>query len=262
MFSVTSPVFVSANSIFEYTNDFYAQHRNYILPLRRNFVANSDNTLVSVRNAPGSELEIALFENGEIVFVEFSCLYDGEFWGLVVIHENNFPDDYGWVNLDEFLVLYDYVSFEKDHVDELHEYTGNFENIDAAGAMIAWQWPGSGVPLWTIDRVNTSSLSIAYAYMDDDGREWGFIRYIFGGGNIWVCLSDPLNPDIPAFNPAPPPGVWLSDTEHTDIATLDGTSFLFPVILVSVVAVTSIVLIFVLWTPNKKNTKVEVFRND
>src|SRR5215469_2087459 len=53
-------------------------------------------------------------------------------------------------------------------------------------------------------------------YKDSEGREWGKVGYYadVGGGSYvsgWVCLGDPGNSDIPAFNPAPKPKKWSPD---------------------------------------------------
>ena len=251
---VSDPVQIAHPENIIYSgNGFYARNRSHILYLGRSFVANSDTGYVPVRYAPGLEDEMTRVDNGNIVFLEYSCLYDGEFWGLIAVTRSPEPK-VGWVKLDDFLVLYDYVAFEEEHIDTLTRHSGNLDEIDKAGTMIAWSWPGSGISFWTVEGVNTSSLSIAHAYTDYDGREWGFIRYISNSDNIWVCTSDPVNPDIPAFNPAPPPGGWVSDTVHTDIAELNKSPFLLAFILVSFLAVSSVVLILVLWKA-KRNQK-------
>ena len=73
-------------------------------------------------------------------------------------------------------------------------------------------------------------ISIAYAYRDQQGRIWGFTYmsyshrsypspyidnrpyYVNRSLTGWVCLSDPSNGDIPAFNPAPLPTKWRPDS--------------------------------------------------
>jgi len=242
-------------------SDFFLKHREHILYLGRSFVVNSDTGFVTVRDAPDLETSIALLENGDILFVDYSCLYDGEFWGLTSVTGSALQKA-GWVKLSELLVLYDYVAFEEDHIDALYQYKGNMEKIKEAEAMIAWSWPGSGIPMWTIENVGTSGISVAYAFMDDEGREWGFFRSFYGGGNIWVCISDPLNPDIPVFNPTPDPAVWISDTEHTDINKQGMFSILPVIAVVSALAISSVLLIVLLWKPNKENVKTEESKND
>ena len=238
----------------EFDDSFYTRFSAQILNLGRTFIASGENNYVSVMDAPDLENEIARLENGESVFMEYSCLYKGKYWGYMAIPGSS-TDEYGWVMLDELLVLYDYVSFREDNIDDIFSGFFNVQNIRDAEAVIAWEWPGSGVPLWTVEGLDIGMFNFAYYYWDEGGRAWGFIRYLHGGGNIWVCISDPINPDIPAFNPAPPPAKWISDTEHTDIARFSGlginSGITFIIALVVVLVLSSILLILVFWKQEK-----------
>jgi len=71
-----------------------------------------------------------------------------------------------------------------------------------------WMGPGSGNPLYTFKDVDADTAHVYPAYKDTEGREWGYIPYFCGSRHIWICLSDPVNRDIPAFNPAPEPILW------------------------------------------------------
>ena len=237
---LTFPAIVFADVIVEPENDFYQKHQSRILVLGRRFVANGEDGSVSVQNAPGSSGSAAKIENGETAFMKYSCRYDGAFWGFTTERS-------GWVKLDQMLVLYDYVAFEEEHKDEIYRYSGDYAAIKETNAAIAWPWPGCGTPLWIIRDVNSDSLRVVHAYRDEGGREWGFVRYIFGSKNIWVCLSDPLNRAIPAFNPAPEPVRWVSETPHTEIPRSDNTVLMLITVLVAVLVVGTAVLIRVCW---------------
>lgn len=232
-------------------NDFFAREREHILYLGRFFLANGADGYASAKDAPDSKNEIARLENGNHYYVQNSCLYDGEFWGMIPIVEEDLYAIY-WVRLDEFLVIYDYISFEEEHINELYPYTGSKEEIKEAGAIVAWSRPGAEKPLYTIEEINTNSFAIEHVYMDTNGREWGFIRYMPNRGNIWVCLSDPLNTELPAFNPNPAPRVWKSDTEHIDIAELSKPPVTLIIVLGAIISAASILLIYIFWKPNTK----------
>lgn len=232
----------------EKDNDFYKQHRAQCVYLGRSFCVNSADGSVDVKKAPDSKDRKYLLGNGKIVYIECSCLYNGKYWGLA---ENTRG---GWIRLDQMLVLYDYVAFEEDHFDELYIYDGDYAGIKAARSAVAWPWPGADTPLWTIENLNTESFSVSCAYKDEQGREWGFVTYLYGSRNIWICLSDPLSHDIPAFNPAPGPSVWVSETAHVDIGGAGRTenqSLALPIILVAALAAGTVVLIKVFWKPKK-----------
>ena len=148
------------------------------------------------------------------------------------------------------LVLYDYVSFQEKFGHDFYTYSGEYERISEARGAVAWLWPGTdSPPLWTYEDLDADSFWVQYAYMDEDGREWGFVTYLYGRRNIWVCLSDPLNRDIPAFNPATEPEVWVSDTEHTNIKKTNDPMIIIILVLVAALAIGTVVLIKAFWKP-------------
>ena len=254
-FLLISTCFAYADLIIEPANDFFSRNRRECVFLGRSFCVNGAVGSVSVKEAPGSKKEIAVIENREIIFLEYSCLYKGEYWGLASIVN---PDKtsaqwrlYGWVNTNQLFVFYDYVAFEEGHFKELYSYKGDYAEIKKTGAAIAWPWPGAGAPLWTIEDLDTSSFRVSYAYTDEQGREWGFVTYLYGSPNIWFCLSDPLNRDIPAFNPAPEPTPWESETVHIDIGKSANPTLAPIIVLVVALVIGTVVLIKLFWKPNR-----------
>ena len=135
-----------ADVIIEPDNGFYARHASQMVYLGRNFVANGEDGYVAIKYEPGSRDEITSLKNGEVIYMQYSCLYDGEFWGFTFKYS-------GWVKLDQMLVLYDYVAFAEEHWDEFYSYSGDYKEIKENRAMIAWPWPGADAPLWTIENV-------------------------------------------------------------------------------------------------------------
>ena len=235
------PIFTAyADLLIEPENDFYAQHRNQIIYLGRSFLANGANGFTTVKKEPGSKNEIAKLHNGEVTYVQYSCLFNGEFWGILTHVGTSSNGKTGWVRLDEMLVLYDYVAFEEDHFNEIYYYNGDYNEIQENRSAIAWPWPGADAPLWTFEDLDMNSFRASYAYKDNEGREWGFVTYLFGSRNVWFCLSDPLNRDMPVFNPAPEPSVWESETVHIDIRqqidTQEKESLMLLIIIVLIVA--------------------------
>ena len=256
LFLAIPALIVSADVIYEPRNDFYQQNRDKCVYLGRSFYANGDGGSVSVKNEPGDGRELESVKNGEVLEIEYSCLYESEYWGLVY--------ESGWVKMDQLLVIYDYISFDEEHQGEFYQYNGDYAEIKKAGAALAWHWPGSGEPIWTIQDIDTESFYVSHAYKDKDGREWGFVTYFYGSRNIWVCISDPMNRNIPAFNPAPEPVFWKSDTTHKEIEESDKSktssyelngsdNFTLWIIIGSVAAlvIVTAVLIMIFWRPNK-----------
>jgi hypothetical protein len=239
-----APLTAYADMIYEPENEFYKQNRSYIVFLGRSFIANGEGEAVSVKKEPGAKNDIHTLKNGEVTYIQYSCLYDGDFWG--------FTFDYsGWIKLDQMLVLYDYISFEEDHLEEFYSYDGDYTAIKDTMAAIAWPWPGCETPIWTFEGLDTEHFWASFAYRDEEGREWGFISYLYGSRNIWVCLSDPLKRDMPAFNVAAAPAPWVSETEHTDIGRSANPPLTLIICLVAVLVIGTAALIKIFWKPNK-----------
>ena len=235
-----------ADAIAISENDFYNRHRGECVFLGRNFSANGEEGRVFVVNAPGSKKEIATIKNGETIYFEYSCLYEGGFWGLS-------PGLDVWADLSQFLVLYDFIAFEEEHLGEFYPYEGDYGEIEKAGRALAWPWPGADAPLWAIEDIELEYFWADCAWRDEQGREWGFFSYSRGGSDIWICLSDPENRDLASFNPGAGPEPWESETEHTNISAQGGLPIILIIVIVLVAAVvlSTVLLIRKFWKPNK-----------
>ena len=243
-----------AEPISKPENDFFNRHRNDCMYLGRSFVSNSADGFVTLQKEPGSNEEGPKIENGEIVNIEYSCLYKGNFWGFIPSYTNKssqWQEFCGWVKIDgQLLVLYDYVAFEEDHLGEFYSYKGDFAEIKKTRAAVAWPWPGADSPLWTIEDLDTTNFWVLHAYKDEQGREWGFVTYLFGSPDVWFCLSEPLSREIPALNLAPPPMVWESETAHKDVGKTEPLMLI--VILVVALVIGTAILIKIFWKSNTK----------
>ena len=245
-----------ADIIIEPDNDFYKQHQGQINTLGRSFVANGESGSVGVKKEPGARSDWNRLQNGEAVYIQYSCLYNGAYWGITEWVGDKTGGKFGWVKLDEMLVLYDYVSFDEDHLDEFYAYRGDYAAITETRAALAWPWPGSEAPLWTVEDLDTENFRVSHAYTDEQGREWGFVNYLYGSRNIWVCLSEPLNRDIPVFNPTPAPARWVSETVHINIEESgnieesENQTIVLIIVLVAAWAIGTVVLIKVFWKPD------------
>jgi hypothetical protein len=236
-----------ADVLFEPQNDFYEQHSRHILYLGRSFIVSSADGSAAVRNAPGERTSTGKIQSGEIIYLEFSCLYDGDFWGFAPRHD-------GWIKIEELLVLYDYIAFEEEHLNTLYRYEGDYGGIAETRSALVWAYPGADAPLYTLENLDMDSFRIAHAYMDEDEREWGFVAYLYGSRNSWVCLSEPLNRDLPAFNSPRAPEPWDSDTEHTNIPKTADSVLAIIVVLVAALVTGTTVLIKILWKPTGGKT--------
>jgi len=253
IFILTIPAY--ADMVVEPDNDFYKENQYYIVLLERVFHVNASSGFTSIKKAPGERSEIARVDNVEILYVRYSCLYNGEFWGLTTIYPKSKqdPEYEGWVRMDNLLVAYDYIAFAEEHSDEFHAFEGDIKELVSTEAALAWPWPGADAPLWKIEGLDTENFRVSVAYTDDVGREWGFITYLYGSRNIWICLTDPINSEIPSFNPAPPPVEWVSNTEHIDIGVNKNDIPVLIIILVTSVVLVTFILIKVFWRTTKSD---------
>jgi hypothetical protein len=256
-FVISAPFLsVYADIIIEPDNDFFSRNKAECRYLGRNFVVDGPDGSALVKPEPGKGKETASVKNGETIYLEYSCLYKGEFWGYAPSYPGRPPgarEAGGWLKIDgQLLALYDYIAFEEENADNLIDSRGDLSEIKASGAAIAWPWPGAGFSSWTIDNLDEDSLFVLHVYEDAQGREWGFAPYLYGSRNVWFCLSDPLNGDIPAFNPAPAPAAWASETAHADIGKIRDPAYMIAIIFIALLIIGTIVILKIFWKPATK----------
>ena len=192
---------------------------------------------------PGSLKEITTYANGSEVLIDWVYVRNGKYWGITPIgHSWMNP---GWVQMDQLLVMYINDDFNNEHRNEFYTYSGSYDAALTAEKLVIWEWPGSDRAKRILDysswigesasmTSNPSSdkglvvkdISADFAYMDDDGREWGFVTITYtyssweefpfrAGQNVsmkeWICLSDPQSSDIFPFNPAPASIMWIPE---------------------------------------------------
>lgn len=255
---VMLPFSAHADVLVEPNNDFYSRHRNEMTSLNRSFYANGESGSVSLKKAPDSKSEVTVIKNGEVLNIMFTYNHKGEAWGVTELYMQDVPYGQwptGWIPMNQLLLVYDFISFAEEHKDEFYPYAGSYEALKTAQEIVLWSWPGSGntpkllhaTPREAIS--SDESFSFSHAYKDDQGREWGFIGYWYGYRNVWVCISDPANSGIPAFNPAPQPQLW-QPSDASAPKNVFPMSLLI-IILVVVLVVGTAVLIRVFWRPNK-----------
>lgn len=246
------PVVANADVLYEPRNDFFGSFSEYCVPLQRQFVASGS---VGIKQNPGDRNDIATLKNGETAYIQYSCLVNGNYWGMAtnIATAADYID--GWVNLGEMLVVYDDFSFEEDFGDEFYQYEGDYAEVFEADELILWAWPGSGIVITTFEDVDDQFMSVEHTYRDADGREWGHLTYYFGFRSVWICLDDPANGSIPAFNPDPGPAVWQPDTEHREVTYSGGAGnsnlLIIIGVMIAALVVITLVLIKVLYKPKK-----------
>lgn len=252
------PPAARADVLVEPNNDFYSRHRHECVRVDRSFYANGEGGFASLKKEPGSNDEVIQIVNGEILYIMLTYNRQGELWGATEIFSPEIPPNQrpnGWISMEQLLLKYDYISFEEDHWNEIYPIGADYEQLPTEGDLVFWSWPGSGIEAffleeeWRSSDVEANWLQPELGYRDSAGREWGLFTYVYGARNLWACLSDPSNRDIPAFNPEPAPELWQASATDSPPGGLSTPLLL--IILVVALAMGTAVLIRVFWKPKK-----------
>lgn len=207
-----------ADVIFEPLNDFYTSHSEECLYYQRSYLLPEKTAYFS---APGGTASGSLDKDTSLWI---SWLYrdrEGRDWGYFEQYE---PERSGWLPMADLLLVYDSREFLLDHARELTDHT---ESLPMGKPVVFWTYPMSGVISGHIDHLD-HSLETTVNYTDPEGRIWGLIGYYQGDTNVWVCLSDPANQEIPS-GPQPQPKTYGAPEELTELSGVSYNPDLPPV---------------------------------
>lgn len=204
-----------ADVIWEPSNSFYKDHADQCELEERVYWINGPEGYVTLREAPDGR-PIANVKNGSKFYVNWVWKKGNDRWGVVNCDLTGEPDKYLavadgtekgwqelWLPLEETVLYYDTQSFEEDHRGELSPERKTFAVADKA--LCFYEYPG-GPLIWQMDPADTrdeNNVETAVVYTDPAGREWGKVGYWYGNRNIWFCLSDLENPDLPVEDHTP-----------------------------------------------------------
>ena len=190
------------------SNHFYESHRQECEYNTRSYYANGSEGFVTLYDAPGGSLVEAQYENGELLWVGYT--YQGK-WALASYWQNG-EETTGWVPMEDLSLKYDYLSFEEEYADRIKPDEDEFASYGGdAEAVNFYEYPGapeiresfetgSGHSMDILEILTgsgESSSSIRSIFVDEDGRTWGYVPYMYGIRNIWFCLDAPDGTDFP-----------------------------------------------------------------
>ena len=258
-----------ADVMIEPDNDFWRRNTDKMVSMVHNFYANGEAGYVIFVAEPNIVRESFSVSNGEIIYITYTYTDDaGVIWGVTERNTGNADrTDWksGWVKMSELQVIYDSYIFYDENKDSFLNRTFNAADYYTDGDFIVWTWPGSGVIEQVIreNLIADGELPIDVMgetiYIDSDGREWGHAAYLYGSRDVWICLTELSNNEIPAFNSAPMPELTaaVEPPPHGQASSGNARNLSSPMMvitLVSLVAMLSLVLIRVLWDrKSKKN---------
>lgn len=181
----------AADLIFEPDDNFYNSHSNECEYGPRQYIANGEDGYAIVYKSPVNNKRITSVKNQKVVSISWYYTdAKGQSWGLI--------EGSGWVNLSQFVVKYDTLSFYEDYNSEFKPFKGKLNDYEIDDNTLVWDYPGAEAAYSKLYDVD-DTLEFLYTYTDKYGRLWGYIRYFKGTRDCWVCLSDPKNPNLPAM---------------------------------------------------------------
>ena len=179
------PLSASADVIFEPENNFYERHSDECSYFDRSCLAGADTYLW---DAPNLTTEGGKLQKGDSIYISFVYTdNDGLEWGLAETQDK-------WILMADLYLEYGSPEFMEEHSDEIYEDEPYL--LSDGTVFVSWSYPESGV-------INSSGASvmddyeITTFYKDPDGRLWGYTAYMYGTRDVWICLSDMSDTNIP-----------------------------------------------------------------
>ena len=190
-----------ADSLWEPNNSFYERHADECQYLGRSFYANGAEGYITLWDAPGGYLVKGQFSNGFILWV----YYQFEDWVYAVVWGDE-GEISGWAPIEDFALEYDHLSFAEEYADAIYPYCGQFADYDGdAEEIVFYEYPGAPVSkdvrkaAWGLDELigRGGDSYIQSIFVDEDGRTWGYVGYLYGRINGWFCLDEPEGRNFP-----------------------------------------------------------------
>lgn len=250
LLALTAPA--CADLLWEPRNSFYEKHSGECDYVGRSHYANGGEGFVTLWDAPGGSIVEGQFQNGTTLEVYWQY----EDWGCATIWGDETGEISGWVPMEDLCLIYDHISFEEEYGDQFRDYNGELADYEGEDDGITfWEYPGAAEPniTWTyggdiIDNLAGTEDRDSYiqaVFVDENGLSWGFVGYMYGRMNAWVCLDDLTGTSFPLREVSQP------ELVPAQMPVLPAAAYV-PYILVGAVVVVTAVLLAVFF---RKRTK-------
>ena len=185
------PSLAFADVIVEPSNSFYRTHqKDCQRRTGRTYLANGPDGTLNAYTAPNGTVSDTL-RNGDAFYCQWTYTdKQGAVWGFSERHE-------AWVPLGYTLVQYDTIAFEEEHKAQIE--SGTDRNPIEYETVYLYPYPGASNP-YPLDSVGLVAEKV---YIDDQGRRWGFVSYIYGIRDRWFCMDDQANGELTGGPQAP-----------------------------------------------------------
>ncbi len=189
--ALSSFMTVSADVIFEPTDDFYTKHSSECQLVERYFTATEDTHSVTAPDNTGTDSEL---QKGQRLYISNSYTDDsGTVWGLI-----QFSDATGWIPMGYLEVSYDAVSFNEEFESQFYTDTNDLRITEnKLDKLVFWDFPGSESYTEMEPWDNSyQDMGFSHSYTDPDGTVWGYVGYFYGMRG-WINIGNPSSPEAP-----------------------------------------------------------------
>lgn len=238
-------------------NAFFEKHRRDCAYENRSYYANGRDGFITLLDAPDGSMVRAQYENSEVLWVGYTY----KDWALISRWEDDASFS-GWVPAADLSLVYDYICFAEEYADQITDYNGEFADYDGVAEVFNfYAYPGAaeidysfkisdnwgGDIVGNLTGTHGTSSYIRSIFVDEDGRTWGFIQYMYGYRNGWFCLDEPDGSNFPVRE------VSVAELTPAREPSLPASSYLPYGLVAAVVAVTAGLLVF-FYGKRKKST--------
>ena len=202
LLALTAPAF--ADMIWEPDNSFYKKHQGECTYINRSYYANGPEGFVTLWDAPNGGVVEGQYQNGEILHV----YHQYQDWGCITVFDEKQVS--GWVPMAELELVYDYICFEEEYADKITKYNDEFVDYDGTAKVVnfyaypgaeevrhSWETSGQWNVLENLTGRTDGRSYISSIFVDEDGRTWGYVNYMYGHLNAWFCLDEPDGTGFP-----------------------------------------------------------------
>lgn len=202
-----------ADVLWEPESSFFQRNQDDCTLEQRAYYTNSPEGCVTLWDAPGGNA-LAVLPNGETLYVYYRYQESGGDWGAAEVSVEHLKEaaltigGLGgdrwvevWFPLSEMTLQYDHQSFQEDHADRVREES---QTVDLSGLRYCvYPYPGGALSYQRESGEAELKVTLSPLYTDEAGREWGYCGYLYGDRNLWLCVSDLENPELPVEDHTP-----------------------------------------------------------
>lgn len=191
-----------ADVLIEPEDDFYAKHEADCSHDDGSYYTPKSQDGIKVYDEPGGK-ETGSYPYGDRLYSSWYYTdKDGNSWRYCAKYDGS-VDYMFWFREDETLRVYDFGDFNSEHQSEFFDDAEEYRDISKVAF---YEYP-NGPFKYTEEFGGEEGIHFGECWKDENGKTWGFLGYLYGRRNAWICLDDPANEgltagDVPLIDPA------------------------------------------------------------